>query len=132
MHTVPVAYPTSDYPVSDVSQSVALPMCNLVNIWIEGIPNCQEETGNAHRISVKLTEEAMKSCAVPNNCPMIEKRNLLRLNAIQRLAEQFPEERSMLSIYCNLTKNNCNERLLELLESDRSFVLPDINWGNKY
>mmetsp|Transcript_49225 Transcript_49225/g.49991 ORF Transcript_49225/g.49991 Transcript_49225/m.49991 type:complete len:193 (+) Transcript_49225:746-1324(+) len=132
VRTVPVANPLSNYPVSDVSQSIALPVCNLVDIWIEGIQKREEETGNAHRISVKLTEEAMKSCAMPNTCPMIEKRNLLRLNAIQRLAEQFPEERSMLSVYCDLTQNNRNERLLELVETDGSFASPDIDWGNKY
>ena len=132
VRTVPVANPLSNYPVSDVSQSIALPVCNLVDIWIEGIQKREEETGNAHRISVKLTEEAMKSCAMPNTCPIIEKRNLLRLNAIQRLTEQFPEERSMLSVYCDLTQNNRNERLLELVETDGSFASPDIDWGNKY
>ena len=73
----------------------------------------------------------MKSCAMPNSCPIIEKRNLLRLNAIQRLSEQYPEERSMLSLYCISTQINRNERLLELSETDGSFVEPDINWGNK-
>ena len=131
VRTVPVANPTSYYPVSDVSQSVVLPVCSLVDIWIEGTKKREGDTGHAHRISVKLTEEANKSCAMPNSCPIIEKRNLLRLNAIQRLAEQFPEERSMLSIYCNLTKINRNERLRELSETDGSFVKPDINWGNK-
>ena len=82
MRIVPVANPTSNHPVSDMSQSVALPVCKLVDFWIEGIQKREEETGNAHRISVKLTEEAMKYCAMPNSCPMIEKRNLLRLNAI--------------------------------------------------
>ena len=88
VRTVPVGNPLSNYQISDVSQSIALPVCNLADIWIEGIQKRKEETVNAHRISVKLTEETMKSCAVvPNNCPMIEKRNLLRLNVIQRLAE---------------------------------------------
>ena len=132
VRTVPVANPTSDYPVADVSQSIVLPVCKLVDIWIDGTKKREEDTGNAHRISVKLTEEAMKSCAMPNSCPIIEKRNLLRLNAIQRLTEQFPEERSMLSVYCDLTQNNRNERLLELVETDGSFASPDIDWGNKY
>ena len=84
VHMVPVANPTSDYPVFDVSQSVVLPVCKLVDFWIEGIQKREEETVNTHRISVKLTEEAIKSCAVPNSCPLSEK-NLLQLNKIQRL-----------------------------------------------
>ena len=59
MGTIPVANPTSDYSVSDVSRSVVLPVCKLVNIWIEGTKKREWDTGNEHRISVKLTEEAI-------------------------------------------------------------------------
>ena len=77
VHTVLVVNPTSNYSVADVSQSVVLPVCKLVDIWIEGIQQGEEDTGNAHRISVKLTEEVIKSYGMLNSCPMIEKRNIL-------------------------------------------------------
>ena len=76
------------------------------------------------KVGTEAVHEAIQARATPNTSLSWEKRQLVRLCAINQLAHEFPEHRSLLSLAVELKSYEIGDRLDELDDVDPEWNVP--------
>jgi len=120
-------------PVSvlDVSSGFTIPVCQLIELWVEEMKASELIRGYTQKICSSNIEDDFVARAKPNSCEQFQKLQLKRLRSIHTLSEEFKDRRSILSLYTKLNIEKIENKLAELKEVDGTFKCPGLKYGRK-